>query len=133
MIIALAYVDDTPDHKLDMGSEIIITEKGLLGNFGNDTIFSKDQRDVLYDLSNGVLPYNWASNIPNLPDYSKQLSNMIQSRNVGGGDTVNYNMHYDTLMTVNGNVTDRQFVENLCKKSFDYTVKTLRRYSRELR
>lgn len=129
----LAYLDDDENHRLDMGSEIIITEKGLLRQMdAGDMVFNKNQKKVLYDISNGELPYNWTSSILNLPEYSRQLSNMIQPKNIGGGNTVNYNMHYDTLMTVNGNVTNERFMKNICKESFDYTVSELKKYSKRI-
>ena len=44
-----------------------------------------------------------------------------------------HNIHYDTLMTVNGNVTNEQFMEKLNKQSFDYMIKNLRTYNNRLR
>lgn len=51
----LAYMDDM-DGKLNLGSEAMITEKGILGNWGGNVIFSKEQTQALYNMSNGIFP-----------------------------------------------------------------------------
>lgn len=51
----LAYMDDM-DGKLNLGSEVMITEKGILGNWGGNVIFSKEQTQALYNMSNGIFP-----------------------------------------------------------------------------
>ena len=51
----LAFMDDT-NGKLNLGSEAMITEKGVLGNWGGNVIFSKDQTQALYNMSNGIFP-----------------------------------------------------------------------------
>ena len=48
-------MDDT-DGKLNLGSEAMITEKGILGNWGGNVIFSKEQTQALYNMSNGIFP-----------------------------------------------------------------------------
>lgn len=51
----LAFMDDK-DGKLNLGSEAMITEKGILGNWGGNVIFSKEQTQALYNMSNGIFP-----------------------------------------------------------------------------
>ena len=51
----LAFMDDM-DGKLSLGSEAMITEKGILGNWGGNVIFSKEQTQALYNMSNGIFP-----------------------------------------------------------------------------
>lgn len=51
----LAFMDDM-DGKLNLGSEAMITEKGVLGNWGGNVIFSKEQTQALYNMSNGIFP-----------------------------------------------------------------------------
>lgn len=51
----LAFMDDM-DGKLSLGSEAMITEKGVLGNWGGNVIFSKEQTQALYNMSNGIFP-----------------------------------------------------------------------------
>ena len=124
---ALAYIDDTPDHKLDLGSEAIITDKGALVQVNaGDTVFSKAQKEFLYEFSKGQIPAGARSMLPSVNTNFASL----QPRNAG--NVIN-NIHYDTLMTVNGNVTNEQFMEKLNKQSFDYMVKNLRTYNNRLR
>ena len=51
----LAFMDDM-EGKLNLGSEAMITEKGILGNWGGNVIFSKEQTQALYNMSNGIFP-----------------------------------------------------------------------------
>lgn len=51
----LAFMDDM-DGKLNLGSEAMITKKGVLGNWGGNVIFSKEQTQALYNMSNGIFP-----------------------------------------------------------------------------
>lgn len=51
----LAFMDDS-NGKLNLGSEAMITEKGILGNWGGNVIFSKEQTQALYNMSNGIFP-----------------------------------------------------------------------------
>ena len=126
----MAYTDDTPQHKLDLGSEVIITNKGVLREMNaGDMVFSKDQKEALWKLSNGDIPLNLQFATPSITD---NISNLIQPKNKGG-DVINNNIHYDSLMTVNGNVTNEQFMENLCEKAFDYGNKKYRKYYDRLR
>lgn len=124
---ALAYIDDTPDHKLDLGSEAIITDKGALVQMdAGDTVFNKAQKEFLYEFSKGQIPAGARSMLPSVNTNFASL----QPRNAG--NVIN-NIHYDTLMTVNGNVTNEQFMEKLNKQSFDYMIKNLRTYNNRLR
>ena len=52
----LGFFDDTSDRKLDLGSEVLITDRGVLKQMDGDTIFSKSQTERLYQLSKGSLP-----------------------------------------------------------------------------
>lgn len=124
---ALAYIDDTPDHKLDLGSEAIITDKGALVQMdAGDTVFNKAQKEFLYEFSKGQIPAGARSMLPSVNTNFASL----QPRNAG--NVIN-NIHYDTLMTVNGNVTNEQFIEDICKKSFDYGNKEYKKYYNRLR
>lgn len=122
----LAFVDDI-DGKLNMGSEVMITRKGLLGNFGGSTIFNEKQKDFLYNLSkNGALYEHLFDSItPNAP----VLPNVD---NVGaGGDTI---INVDTLCKIEGDVTKEVFpgMKKVLEENFNYTVKRLRGINRKL-
>ena len=124
---ALAYIDDTPDHKLDLGSEAIITDKGALVQMdAGDTVFNKAQKEFLYEFSKGQISAGARSMLPSVN------TNFASLQPRSAGNVIN-NIHYDTLMTVNGNVTNEQFMKNLCEKAFDYGNKKYRKYYDRLR
>lgn len=126
---ALAYIDDTPDHKLDLGSEAIITDKGALVQMdAGDMVFSKDQKEALWNLSNGDIPLNLQFATPSITD---NISNLIQPKNKGG----DVNIHYDKLI---GNIeyVDKNALpdlETILKKGFEYNIKELRKYNNRMR
>lgn len=125
----MAYTDDTPNHKLDLGSEVIITNKGVLREMNaGDMVFSKDQKEALWNLSKGDIPLNLQFATPSITD---NISNLIQPKN-NGGDVINNNIHYDSLMTVKGNVTNEKFMENLCEKACEYTTKVYKKQMKRL-
>lgn len=118
----LAFMDDK-DHKLKLGSEAIITQNGVLGNFGGSAIFNEKQTAFLHKFSeNASIPnvYSPDVHIPKQPDYSK-----FEVK--GGGDTYNVNNHYDSLVNVEGNVTKDVFpgMKKMCEESFKYTNRKL--------
>lgn len=124
---ALAYIDDTPDHKLDLGSEAIITDKGALVQVdAGDTIFSKAQKEFLYEFSKGQIPAGARSMLPSVNTNFASL----QPRNAG-----NVNVHYDSLLTVNGDITKETFpgVQKMCEKACEYTTKKYKTYYNRLR
>lgn len=66
----LALFDETKDGNLDLNSEVLVTNRGVLKQMDGDTIFSKAQVQKLYDLSAGI-------NMPNkaLESLSAGLNN----------------------------------------------------------
>ena len=111
----LAFMDDK-DHKLKLGSEAIITQNGVLGNFGGSAIFNERQTEFLHKFSeNASIPdvYSPDVHIPKQLDYSRFDVK-------GGGDT--YNIHYDSLLNVEGNITKDVFpgVQKMCELSSQY-------------
>lgn len=125
----MAYTDDTPQHKLDLGSEVIITNKGVLREMNaGDMVFSKDQKEALWNLSNGDIPLNLQFATPSITD---NISNLIQPKNKGG----DVNIHYDKLI---GNIeyVDKNALpdlETILKKGFEYNIKELRKYNNRMR
>ena len=123
----MAYIDDTPDHKLDLGSEAIITDKGALVQVNaGDTVFSKDQKEFLWEFSKGQIPTGARSMLPSVNTNFASL----QPRNAG-----NVNVHYDSLLTVNGDITKETFpgVQKMCEKACEYTTKKYKTYYNRLR
>lgn len=123
----LAFMDDT-NGKLNLGSEAMITEKGVLGNWGGNVIFSKDQTQALYNMSNGIFP-GMDQMIKNVKANATPVN---ITNNVSQGDI---NVHYDSLVTVQGDVSKDMFpgVEKMAKESFEYTIKELKKHYGRLR
>lgn len=98
-----------------LGSEAIITKAGALMQLdAGSTVFSKDQTDLLWSLSK--LPISTIA--------GGQLSGGVSFGNIRTGDV---NMHYDSLLTVNGNV-DKEALPNLeeiLKKASERTRKDI--------
>lgn len=122
----LAFMDDM-DGKLNLGSEAMITEKGILGNWGGNVIFSKDQTQALYNMSNGIFP-GMDQMIKNVKANAAPVN---ITNNVSQGDI---NVHYDSLVTVQGDVNKDMFpgIQKMAKESFDYTIKELKKANRAL-
>lgn len=124
-----AFIDDDENGNLALGSEAIITDNGVLMQMNSgSTVFNKDQKDFLYELSKAAIsakPLNLDSVIT--PAY---LNNSARA-NTGSNET---NIHYDSII---GNIeyVDKNALpelETIVKKSFDYTVKELRKQQRKL-
>lgn len=118
----LAFMDDK-DGKLNLGSEAMITEKGILGNWGGNVIFSKEQTQALYNMSNGIFP-GMDQMIKNVKANAAPVN---ITNNVSQGDI---NVHYDSLVTVQGDVNKDMFpgIQKMAKESFEYTVKQLKKH-----
>lgn len=116
----LAFMDDK-DGKLNLGSEAMITEKGILGNWGGNVIFSKEQTQALYNMSNGIFP-GMDQMIKNVKANAAPVN---ITNNVSHGDI---NVHYDSLVTVQGDVSKDMFpgIQKMAKESFEYTMKQLK-------
>lgn len=116
----LAFMDDM-DGKLNLGSEAMITEKGILGNWGGNVIFSKEQTQALYNMSNGIFP-GMDQMIKNVKANAAPVN---ITNNVSQGDI---NVHYDSLVTVQGDVSKDMFpgIQKMAKESFDYMMKQLK-------
>ena len=124
-----AFIDDDSNGNLDLGSETIITDKGVFMQMNRgSTVFNKDQKDFLYELSKAAIstkPIGLDSMIS-----PAHLSDAVRV-NTGSNEM---NIHYDSVI---GNIeyVDKNALpelETIIKKSFDYTVKELRKQTRKL-
>lgn len=122
------YVDDK-DKKLYPGSELVLESNGVMTDYGilrpltgRETIFNEEQRKVLWEMSLGKMPVDYEQTSP--------LDNM--KVNFSKNDNQEVNIHYDNLI---GNIeyVDKNALPDLqtiLKKSFDYNVKELKKYSK---
>lgn len=135
----LAFMDDT-DHRLNLGSEVMITDKGVLGNFGGSAIFNEKQTKFLYDFSKIELGNVNKPQISNIlqPDlYTPKLNTDFineAAEKFKGGDTYNVNNRYDNFLNVQGNVTKDVFpgIKKMCEEGFKYTMRELKKGDRKL-
>ncbi|MGN9057352.1 hypothetical protein ACTNA4_13040 [Bariatricus sp. HCP28S3_A7] len=93
-------MDDTENGSLDAGSEVIITNRGILKQFeAGDTIFNNEQVQRLWEMSKGLdskfINLNTSNVIGSLPNIVNR-NEMSQKTEV--------NLNFDTLMTIEGNV-----------------------------
>lgn len=122
------YVDDK-DKKLYPGSELVLESNGVMTDYGilrpltgRETIFNEEQRKALWEMSLGKMPVGYEQTSP--------LDNM--KVNFSKNDNQEVNIHYDNLI---GNIeyVDKNALPDLqtiLKKSFDYNVKELKKYSK---
>ena len=122
------YVDDK-DKKLYPGSELVLESNGIMTDYGilrpltgRETIFNEEQRKALWEMSLGKMPVGYEQTSP--------LDNM--KVNFSKNDNQEVNIHYDNLI---GNIeyVDKNALPDLqtiLKKSFDYNVKELKKYSK---
>ena len=91
-----AFMDDTENGSLDAGSEVIITNRGILKQFeAGDTIFNNEQVQRLWEMSKGLdskfINLNTSNVIGSLPN--------IVNRN-DMSQKIEINQHFDTLLTI---------------------------------
>lgn len=97
-----------------IGSEAILTKEGVLRQLdARDTVFNAKQRQALWDLSK--------MDVPSL------LSDIKAASLARAGGDVRIENHYDSLLTVNGNVDRNALPElqEILRKSYEYTTKQM--------
>lgn len=106
----LFVIDDTSDGNLDLGSEAVITNRGVLTQMNaGDTVFNKEQVKTLWEMSKGSNPYNnihASTLLKNLPE--------IVSKNEVKQDT-SVNNYIDSLVNIEGNLT-KDLLPNLMRE-----------------
>ena len=98
-----------------IGTEALITKEGVLRQLDSDTVFSKRQTDVLWNLSK--------------MDFSSLAGNISNSAR-----SVNVTNTYDSLLTVNGNVDKDALpgLQEILKQASEYTRRDLASSLRKL-
>lgn len=118
----LAKFDEDENGNLDIGSEVIATKHGVLAKMGGgETVFNKAQVDALYQLSQG----NVGGLLNNMDVVPKAISAMQNIDNRKTESVVN--VHYDSLLTVEGNVDKDALpgLKDILEKSYNYTADKL--------
>ena len=100
-------------------------EFAKINEIGNELIIRRGGNDYT-TLTYGSAPHNLSSKLFTLAEHTNQILNSTVKRN-NGNENIAINNHYDSLLTVNGNV-DRDALpglEKLLQKSYEYTSKRM--------
>ena len=122
----LALLDDNKNGNLDLGSEIVVTKYGVLKQMeAGDTVFNNDQVQRLWEMSKGNFD---VSRFVNLNTDSMRLPEIVNNNR-----EFNITNHYDSLLTVNGNVDQETLpkLQVILEKSYQYTTKEMAREARK--
>lgn len=96
-----AFMDDTQDGKLNPGSEVVITNHGILKQFeAGDHVFSSEQVQRLWELTKDFDLTKYVN--VNTDNIFGKLPDIINRNDMSQKTEVNLN--FDTLMTIEGNV-----------------------------
>ena len=120
----IGYMDDTINHNLALGSEIIITDKGVLRQFNaGDMVLNGKQTEFLYELSKN--PSAYLQDLVKIPKLDG-----LSMRNES-----NTTVHFDSLLTVYGDVDKEVFpgVQKMCESSYGYFIERMKKNSIRLR
>lgn len=96
-----------------IGSEMMITKSGVLRQLDSDTVFSKQQTDMLWNLSK---------------------LNLSTLKGISAAPAPNVNLSYGSMLTVNGNV-DRDALpglQEILRQACDYTKRDLKATFRKI-
>ena len=125
----LALLDDDKSGNLDLGSEVVVTKYGVLKQMNaGDVVFNNDQVQRLWEMSNGDFGMNRFVNL-NTDSMLNHLPEIVNNSRA-----FNVTNHYDSLLTVNGNVDQETLpkLQVILEKSYQYTTKELAREARKL-
>ncbi|WP_419094182.1 Ig-like domain-containing protein [[Ruminococcus] torques] len=102
-------------------------EFAKINEIGNELIIRRGGNDyTTLTYGSAVVPHNLSSKLFTLAEHTNQILNSTVKRN-NGNENIAINNHYDSLLTVNGNV-DRDALpglEKLLQKSYEYTSKRM--------
>ena len=125
----LALLDDDKSGNLDLGSEVVVTKYGVLKQMNaGDVVFNNEQVQRLWEMSNGDFGMNRFVNL-NTDSMLNHLPEIVNNSRA-----FNVTNHYDSLLTVNGNVDQETLpkLQVILEKSYQYTTKELAREARKL-
>lgn len=120
----MGYMDDTISRNLALGSEILITDQGVLRQFNaGDMVLNDKQTEFLYELSKN--PNAYLQNLVKIPKLDG-----LSMRNES-----NTTVHFDSLLTVYGDVDKEVFpgVQKMCESSYGYFIERMKKNSIRLR
>lgn len=102
-------------------------EFAKINELGNELVIRRGGNDyTTLTYGSAVVPHDLSNKLFTLAEHTNQILNSTVKRN-NGNENIAINNHYDSLLTVNGNV-DRDALpglEKLLQKSYEYTSKRM--------
>ena len=82
----------------------------------------------MFRYGDAVVPKKLTDNLFTLADHSNEILETVNNVDRGSGDVV-VNNHYDSLLTVNGDIDKDTFpgVKKMCQEAYKYTTRELKR------
>ena len=86
----------------------------------------------MFRYGDSVIPKHMTDNLFTLADHTNEIMKTINSVDRGSGGEVTVNNNYESLLTVNGDITKETFpgVKKMCELVFQYTSKELKKDAR---
>lgn len=86
----------------------------------------------MFRYGDAVLPKHMTDNLFTLADHTNEVMETINNVDRNGGGDVTVNNNYDSLLTVNGDITKETFpgVKKMCEEAYRYTAKEFKKDAR---
>lgn len=86
----------------------------------------------MFRYGDAVVPKHMTDNLFTLADHTNEIMETINSVDRGSGGDVTVNNNYDSLLTVNGDITKETFpgVKKMCEEAYRYTAKEFKKDAR---
>lgn len=86
----------------------------------------------MFRYGDSVIPKHMTDNLFTLADHTNEIMETINSVDRNGGGDVTVNNNYDSLLTVNGDITKETFpgVKKMCEEAYRYTAKEFKKDAR---
>ena len=86
----------------------------------------------MFRYGDAVVPKHMTDNLFTLADHTNEVMDTINSVDRSGGKEVTVNNNYESLLTVNGDITKETFpgVKKMCEEAYRYTAKEFKKDAR---
>lgn len=86
----------------------------------------------MFRYGDAVVPKHMTDNLFTLADHTNEVMETINNVDRNGGGDVTVNNNYDSLLTVNGDITKETFpgVKKMCEEAYRYTAKEFKKDAR---
>ena len=86
----------------------------------------------MFRYGDAVVPKHMTDNLFTLADHTNEVMETINSADRGSGKEITVNNNYESLLTVNGDITKETFpgVKKMCEEAYRYTAKEFKKDAR---